>query len=293
MRGWLALALTLGALCAPGCFTSGTSALKWLPHSQGFIGLHGPDVIRLQVAVLEVPVGDPKINEQVWQLADERIGNKGEMDANGFRVAQVGGQPPAELQELLTSKRFCLNARGREFRANENIAMSLGPPRDVWRFSTRIDGEPVNVELAQAEPKLGIIASLPKDGRVTLRFTPQLLPQGKPTQSWQAAGRVLEWQEIHQRPAEEYPHLGWEVTLAPNEYLLLGGRYDRPGTLGHESFVRTDEAKPVQRLLVIRLGPLEKSQEITTRPDPDDDESAELTIAAQAGGTSARPAQPR
>ncbi len=266
MRGRPALMMTLGALFVSGCFTAGTSALKWLPHSQGFVGLSGPDVVRLQVAILEVPVGDPKINEQVWQLADERVGNKGEMDANGFRVAQVGGQPPAELQELLTSNRFCLNSRAREFRAGEPITMSLGPPRDAWRFATRIDGESVDVQLAQAEPKLGITASLPKDGRVTLRFTPQLLPQGKPTQSWQAVGRVLEWQEVHQRPAEEYPHLGWEVTLAPNEYLLLGGRYDRPGTLGHESFVRADEARPVQRLLVIRLGPLEKSQSLTVRP---------------------------
>jgi hypothetical protein len=33
---------------------------------------------------------------------------------------------------------------------------------------------------------------------------------------------------------------------------VIGGRLDRPHTLGHECFVRTDEQVPVQRLLVIR-----------------------------------------
>jgi hypothetical protein len=51
--------------------------------------------------------------------------------------------------------------------------------------------------------------------------------------------------------------LGWDVTVAPNEYVVLGARSDRPATLGHASFVRGGEAVPVQRLLVIR----------TTRPD--------------------------
>ena len=45
--------------------------------------------------------------------------------------------------------------------------------------------------------------------------------------------------------AEKIADLGWEVTMAPGEYLVIGAREDRPGTLGHQAFVRPDESVPV------------------------------------------------
>jgi hypothetical protein len=46
--------------------------------------------------------------------------------------------------------------------------------------------------------------------------------------------------------------LTWEVTLAAQEFVVVGTRFDQPGTLGHACFVDADVARPVQRLLVIR-----------------------------------------
>jgi hypothetical protein len=55
-----------------------------------------------------------------------------------------------------------------------------------------------------------------------------------------------------ERPHHSYPKLSWEVTLAPNQYLVVGTRFDQRHSLGFASFVQTEETNPVQRLLVIR-----------------------------------------
>ena len=55
-----------------------------------------------------------------------------------------------------------------------------------------------------------------------------------------------------QQPKETYAELSWEVTVGANEFILIGGRADKPGTLGHASFLRPDESIPIQRLLVLR-----------------------------------------
>jgi hypothetical protein len=54
-----------------------------------------------------------------------------------------------------------------------------------------------------------------------------------------------------QRPTERYAALAFEVTLSESEYVAVGTRFGRDGTLGGECFLAAGE-KPVQRLLVIR-----------------------------------------
>ena len=93
---------------------------------------------------------------------------------------------------------------------------------------------------------------------------------------WRPLADRSGWTLQLQQPTEAYAALGWEVSLAPGEYLVVGARFDRPGTLGHEAFVRTDEPAPVQRLLFLR----------TARP------GAVLDLglpSAASDGTSSRP----
>jgi hypothetical protein len=89
-----------------------------------------------------------------------------------------------------------------------------------------------------------------------------------------------------QLPTESYAALGFEVTLAPNEYILVGGRFDKPETLGHQCFVRADETKPVQRLLVIR----------TSRPAPgviaEAKDHGAIPLTVQASGLAVRASAP-
>jgi hypothetical protein len=187
-------------------------------------------------------------------LADEQavpMEAKAVLDDNGLRVGQVGGITPPELQALLTSERSCVRSRRIQLHANNAQYITLGSAPAQCRFQLHQDRQEIPVALEKGQYTLAVVPTLTEDGRTKLRFTPQiqtgsprLLPRPKGDGSF-------EWQE--QRPAENYTALSWEVTLAPNEYVLVGGRFDCPNTLGHASFIRPDEAKPVQRLLVSRM----------------------------------------
>jgi hypothetical protein len=107
------------------------------------------------------------------------------------------------------------------------------------------------VDLAHSEFALVVVPTPASDGRTRLRFTPEVahghaavLPT--PTQDRSA------WMFQKQQSVERYEPLSWEVTLAPNEHAIISGCFDRPETLGHLCFIRTEEIPPRQRLLIIK-----------------------------------------
>jgi hypothetical protein len=164
-------------------------------------------------------------------------------------VGQVGGITPPELQALLTSERSCVHSRRIQLHADNPHYVTLGPAATPCRFQLHQGREEVPVALEMGQYTLAVVPTLTEEGRTKLRFTPQI-QTGSPRLLPRRKGDGWEWQE--QRTAEDYTSMSWEVTLAPNEYVLVGGRYGCPTTLGNTSFIRPDEPKPVQRLLVIR-----------------------------------------
>jgi hypothetical protein len=108
--------------------------------------------------------------------------------------------------------------------------------------------------------------------------------------AWERAASV-DLQGQDQESSQRFSSLSWEITLAPNDYLLIGGRYDRPNTLGWQSFIRTDEDTPVQRLLVIRTTRSASSveNEIASSPSRKPISYPQSpSLAAQASGTALR-----
>jgi hypothetical protein len=265
---------------------------KWVDRFRPTHVPEGPDVVVLEVALLERAIGDPFINEGLWQSADEQavpLERKAILDDNGFRIGQIGGLTPAGLQTLLTSERSCVNPRRLFPRAANATTISLGPKLAACRFDLHQDGLPVAVALEGAECTLEVVPALAAEGQTRLQFTPRirhgetkLLPRAAPDQS--------RWMLQEDRPTETYPLLGWEVTLAPNEYLVVGTRLDRPGSLGHQCFVRPKEAAPVQRLLVLRSSRVGHDLPTESADAPEDDPSRSISppLALQAGWVSAR-----
>src|SRR5947209_2927371 len=98
-----------------GCLTAGQPEHPPPPFAdRPFSGPTGGDVVQIDVAVLERPLGDRFLNRELWELADEQaitLEQKAVLDDNGFRVCQIGGLPPAGLQALLTSERSCPDPR--------------------------------------------------------------------------------------------------------------------------------------------------------------------------------------
>lgn len=288
--------LMLGLLAAwfVGCATGGEAVRpnSLLSRFHPLQGPTGPDVIQMEVAVLERPVGDRYLNEELWAQADEMVvdlDQKVSLENNGLRVCQVAGITPPGLQALLTSKRSCVNHRYVLRHAGSAYTLLLGPKAQDARFQIHWEGQAEEADFEQAQYKLEVLPTLGKDAHVHLRFTPSIEHgEAKLVTRRNPDGAFALNTE---RPVAAYPALSWEVSLAQNEYVAVGAHFDRPQTLGHQFFIRPDEPVPVQRLLVVRTSRLRPGVE---RQQPADGEEEDLSLsespplALQAGWTAAR-----
>jgi hypothetical protein len=289
MRHWKALLPGLLAGLLVGCVSDAqTRSTSLLPRSGPWGLAQGPDMVQMEVALIERPDGDPHLNKDLWALADAQavaLERKAALDDNGFRVAHVGTLPPAELQEMLLSKQCCANPRLRMVAAGTPVLISLGPPLAQCRFQIRQDDQHLPVSAAQAQCNFVVVPSLTADGRTRLHFTPQL-QYGESAPRFQPAPDRSGFVMSVEKEQKLFPDLSWEVTLAPNEYVLVGAQRDPPDSFGAQCFIDGKGEKAVQRLLVIR----------TTRSKPEmereDRENVSLrrspALALQATMTAAR-----
>ena len=66
----------------------------------------GPEMVQIDIALLERPLHDRFLNNELWLLADEQIiplERKAYLEEAGFRIGQVNGLNPSGLQTMLTS----------------------------------------------------------------------------------------------------------------------------------------------------------------------------------------------
>jgi hypothetical protein len=208
------------------------------------------DVVGMEMSLLEVPIGDRFINGELWATIDEQVvapEKRAALDDNGFRVGVIGGVRPTGFDDLLRSPRSNPKPEWLQSRAGKSKIMPLGPQRSICEYHI-YEGDKAGplVAFERARYVLQVTPSLANDGGVKLTFVPQVEHGSRPV--WSAP---LDGDDILP-PAESYPALGWEVTLAAGEFLLVGTRFERTDTLGRTCFVERDDVKPVQRLLAIR-----------------------------------------
>jgi hypothetical protein len=253
----LGQALVLGLLTGlwAGCANEQPlRSTSWLDRWRPFHGSAALDVIEVHLSLVERPPEDPFLNQELWALADEQIiplERKAALEANGFRVGQLGGNTPAGLLTLLTSERSNVNPRRFFLHAGQSTHVVLGRILPWCSFPLQQEGEAANVALEKAQCAFQLVAGLTNDGRTRLQFTPQVRHGEKtlvPRAAADGSGFVLqeEW------PTKSYASLSWEVTLAANQYVVVGARSDRPESLGCQCFLGRTEPVPVQRLLAIR-----------------------------------------
>jgi hypothetical protein len=249
----------------------------------------GADLVRVDVAIVERPAGDHYLSHSLWDLADEQVvdlEHKPILDDNGFRVGLIGGMLPADLLALLSSGKSCADPHRVQLRAGGSTPVKLGGEQAHCRFILNQNGRATPVDLESAQCQLEIVPNVAEGGRMTLRFTP-VVKHG-------AAQRVARpvrdpsgehrWDMEMQQQAETYSALAWEVTISPDEYVVIGTRLERDDSLGQCFFLGTRPAAPTQRLLVIRSGRIgadASADETTTKGSPP-------PLALQAGWRSAR-----
>jgi hypothetical protein len=255
MRGRWAVGL-ICAVFATGCLTPDAANRTMMDRLRAVGGPTGPDVVVFDVAEIELPPADKYIDDDLWAGLDENaigLEHKAALDDNGLRVGVVGGLPPGKLQALLHSDRTCPNPRRITMRAGNAKNLLLGSPHAETAYDVRIAGQTKSLTLHSAHAGFAVTPGRTTDGRVTLHFVPQVQHGGRSIFLQPAEGEG--WALGGQKPTERYAELGFTVTLAPAEYVVIGTRYDRMRTLGHVTFVGTSQDRPVQRILVIRARP--------------------------------------
>jgi len=248
-------ALVLALLCgmAAGC-TQPQSArsTSWFERLRA--ADFGKDVIQLDVALLERPIGDAFLDRELWKYTDEQtvaLDRKAVLDDNGFRVGQIVGMPPGKLQALLSSERSCINPRRQMLPPGRATVQVLGPTLPHAEFQVSENGQTVEIALEQAQFVLEVTPTLAGDGKTRLRFAPKV-QYGEKVPELHPAADGSDWAFEISRPCRQFPAVTWEVCIAPNEFLVVGAGSDQPDSFGYHAFIQHDATAQVQRLLVIR-----------------------------------------
>src|SRR4051795_2109167 len=108
--------LWLPALLAAGCVgpSEAVRSTSWLSPFRPAPAVTGADVVHMDVALVERPVGDRYLNQGLWTVADEQVvalDHKAVLEDNGLRIGQFGGITPAGIDSLLRSERNNPNPR--------------------------------------------------------------------------------------------------------------------------------------------------------------------------------------
>jgi hypothetical protein len=292
MRLILAAALGLAAGCVGTPSPPPDGPVGPPPHA----GPTGDDVVRLSVAVVERPLGDRCLDDELWKLADEQQVTPPEgpdvelkwkrlLTENGLRVGVLGGLLPDRLHRLVDGARSGSAPRQAHFHAGQPWPVALGPAWPRCCFTARLPDGDRDIDLEQAQGELRLTATL-RGPEVSLLCTPAVR-HGAPSlapRPVQGPDGTLRWDMQAEQPREELAGLSWRLKLAPDEVALIGGRLDRPGTFGHRCFVQEDGATPVQRLLVLRVA--------RDGGAPVSDAALRRSLALQAGLTAARGSAP-
>ena|SRR2546422_35502 len=270
MRRGLAYLCMLAVAGLGGCaFFETEHSASWLKRRHVTPPL-APDTVQMVVALLERPLGDPYLNHELWTNADEQIVGpeyKAAVDDNGFRVGQIVGMPPGKFQVLSKCPRSCPKAHENRFvQSGYTVKQELGPAGRPGSYRVKQNGHTEEVALDNVLYQLEITPSLTSDGRIRLRFTPRV-EYGEVSRSVYVLPDRSDWAMRIEKPSKSYPNLAWEVTVAPNEFLVIGGNYDLPQSLGYQALVQEEAPTPVQRLLVIRTSRSLPKTESTPTPE--------------------------
>jgi hypothetical protein len=261
---WFALLVVGG--CAP-----------WRPSGKFDLPpLKGPpDSVVMEIRFVEFPFGQADLNAPLWAEIDEQQFSpelRKRLDANGFRAGVIGGQIPLALERMLAPpnelKDPPADPNAVDLRKKPAVHGSL----KQWKF-----GDPFRVIVAGEKERLPQLTVLVRndqgdvhgetfstvqgyfegrvfaepDGGARFELTPQVEHGEARQQFVQNRDGVYEYGFLP--PHETYQQLAVHVKLLPGQTLVLGGRPERPGSLGYQYFTEEISGNRTQKLVLIRL----------------------------------------
>ncbi len=252
MRG-AGLLLVLVCVSLTGCLGTHRASVPTIVRS-----LTPPRPIEgliVESVLIEQPVADTFLDRDLWTdvLPVGTPQTRVLHEENGLRVGIISGTGPQKFQTLLSSDSDTVSPQRTTFQLRKDTVIPTGTPPDPCKFAllTDLGGKLNPVELKQARCGVFVRPTLAADGRVKVWCEPQI--QHGDRQQWLRPNEDgTKFAQHNEVPIEKYAALGCEMTLGPDDYLLIGWDSEAVDTLGEAMFTADAGGRPRQRVLVIR-----------------------------------------
>lgn len=256
-----AYALALG-LSAAGCLPSTQSsppsvlAARWRPQPIA----PGANDVLMNVIFVERPFGDPVLNTNLWEQADEdqlEISLRRALQARGFRVAVLGGQLPASLKRLFSEERVGqMNGEYVQTPAGRPTQIHTSEVHDNWPGETdKADHQAA--DYVAAVGSLRVIPSIAVDASVELGITPEI-QHGLAGRRFVPASESrgpLDWTMQLGRQIRSFDDLMFSLRLQGGQYAMLSCQPKERDSLGSRFFTHVEDGRTVQRVVLIQADP--------------------------------------
>jgi hypothetical protein len=239
---------------AAGCFWAGSARTALLDRARS--PAPGTGGLLLNTRLIEQPLGDAYLNAGLWDAAARPLGHEQSalLARNGLRVGVLSGVLPDPFDRLVHSEATTVSPMLRTVVPGQAKVVPVNGPLEQCSYLTvsELAADPQPVELTSAECGLAVTA-VPAAGR-RVKLTCAFQVQHGDKRAWLAeTADGSEFTRRDRKPMETFPGLTFEVTVEPDDYLLVGPTADPIDTLGQAFFV-TPDGLPRQRVLVIRAG---------------------------------------
>ncbi|MEX0718606.1 MAG: hypothetical protein WD066_18580 [Planctomycetaceae bacterium] len=240
------------------------------------------DAFVVEVLFVERPAGDPLLGSELWS----ELAQPGELPAttrdlleeNGFRLGTCGSTAPRALQVLLArSVHEVLAVRSGEsgdapqttlmshrvaLQSHGETELQTSPVYPACSIAIRSGGAARERRFEQARCLFRVTAERVQDGWVRLEFSPEVHHGELKTRHVAGNGGFVlkSTQEVAPFPVQRFA-----VTLNLGEMVVLSADPDRPDSLGRHFFIGAGEDEPLQRLIVIRLADMKRTDPIYSR----------------------------
>ena len=247
------------AVVAAGCLDK--TARPDAPVRARSLGPTSPpaDGIYIDHVLIEQPVGDSFLNRDLWAVGPAAAppAVTALLAENGLRAVVFGGNLPPKFQALVASEPDTVNARRFVFgNAKEHVIPTAGPT-DPCHFDllTDLAGKRTKVAFRQARSGMMVRPEATADKRIKVWCEPQI-QHGDRQEFLRPTADATQFVMHGEVPAERYAGLGFEATLGPGDYLVIGWSAGEASRLGEAMFGVEAGGRPRQRVLVIRAGQL-------------------------------------
>lgn len=216
--------------------------------------------IRLDVAMVQIPLVEKNILESIWNLADNNLvglEKKAMLEQNGFRITSFGKTPPPELLRLLGTEKYTPNPRRFHVKIGGGSVIPITGVMDSIDSILSENDTIQDINLLDAQGFLKVSPLSVSENFYQLKLEP-LIKSGKEKLLPRAVKTVsgsLEW-EMHSFKSERILcELACELKVEAGDFLVIGpseSPKDDLKLIGSNFFYTRAGHNIIPRVLVLR-----------------------------------------